>query len=211
MAPAQRQEFDAVVAGATGQLAHGLQSLNARRRELVWNQWMMSDVATSELVANLQHRLAAPQAPRVIAIGRPAWLHCDAHALVALLEHLVRGLARHLDCRSFDLAATAGDGRVYLDLIWPGQPVAESVVQRWLRSPLAELFGVEHALDVVDCHNGTVWSQRHGRAGYAMLRLPVPALSTSAMAGWQLALCTPIVTAGGIYGSWAAAGSSPGG
>ncbi|MHB1059989.1 MAG: 3'-5' exonuclease, partial [Rhodanobacter sp.] len=112
-------------------------------------------------------------APIVTPVGLPAWLYGDSLSLLALLEHLVSRLHEHLGAEAFDAAASPGDRRVYLDLIWIGAPVAPSVIDSWLDAPLAGGLGPITGRAVLRRQGSDAWSQP-GRSGEALLRIPLP-------------------------------------
>lgn len=107
-------------------------------------------------------------------VGIPLWLHCDSHSLMLALETLIRRLAERTGRRSFDVEPMLGDRRVYIDIVWRGDPVPAKELDDWLTTPLEGIMGGKSIREAFDLHGTEVWSQRQ-RPGYALLRLPVSA------------------------------------
>lgn len=174
IAPADRKRFETVLLEESGMLCDRLEGLAKGYRDLGGVKWFMAEIHSSDLFASLRRRLAAtPQAPLVTAVGLPAWLSGDSLSLLVLLDHLVRRLHEHLGVDAFDAAVTPGGGRVHLDLIWVGAPVAPSVIDRWLETPLTGGLGPITGRAVLGRHASDAWSQP-GRSGEALLRMPLP-------------------------------------
>jgi DNA polymerase-3 subunit epsilon len=172
MEAASRTAFLDAVATESRRLSERLALLTADFRAVVSGHWPMADVDSSNLLACVARRLKEETAIRATVTGIPQWLRGDSHSLVELLDHLVRRLAETARVAEFDLAAEAGERKVYLDVIWRGEPVAAAVLDSWLNVRLEGVGGLT-ARDVVEHHRTDVWSQPH-RDGHARLRMPVP-------------------------------------
>ena len=74
-------------------------------------------------------------------IGMPAWFKADAPALLVMLEVLATRLADLTGVHHLDTEMCLGNKRVYLDLIWLGEPLSQQQLSRWkalrLQSPTA--------------------------------------------------------------------------
>ena len=173
-----RTAFKAVIAEESTVLSQRLDEVGQESRVLVGSQWLMADVYSADVIQSVIRRLEQHEGLTAVMTGVPLWVHANSHALMVLLEHLLRRIHGATGVREFDIETLMGDRRVYLDLLWKGEPIKESELNQWLPDTLRDAVGALTVRDVVEIHGGDLWSQVHRRReGYSLLRIPIPASS----------------------------------
>lgn len=167
-----RHAFEHVLTEESTRLSERLDELAASFRGHTLGRWPMGELHGADLISCLDRRLAPVGGPRITLIGMPLWLQADHHLLLLMLAQLVRRLARRFHIAELDAETKLGDRRVYLDLIWKGEPVTDQELNSWLREPLEGAEGPETVFDALERHGAEIWSQGAG-GGYALLRLPL--------------------------------------
>ena len=169
-----RIRFDRVVVDESANLSMRLESLARGYRELGGDQWFLAEIHSSDLLGSLRRRLGAGvPAVTLTPTGLPVWLYCDSLSVLVLLDHLIRNLQANFGVNAIDATVGPGDRRVHLDLIWAGQPIPSSMLDRWLNESLVGGLGPLTGRAVLLRHGSELWSQP-GRAGESLLRLPLP-------------------------------------
>lgn len=175
MAEDRRRAFDQVIAQESAALTERFESIAKECRFLVSTQWLLADIHSADLIGCVTRRLEMKGGPQVTVIGVPLWLHVDSHSIMLVLEHLARRIHESCSVTEIDMEASLGDRRVYLDIIWKGETLPQSIVERWIREPLPDSIGAVTVGDVLERHGSDAWSQVSQRKGYVVLRIPVPA------------------------------------
>ena len=193
--PPVRERFFAVVRDEIGTLTRQLQQAADAGLQAQKTRWPLEDMLGADLVAAAARRLQADGGPRVgvAEVDAALWLRVDSYSLLQALAHLAGRLAGEYGVARLALrlqpTATPGDGKAWLDLVWPVQAMSTETVTAWETEPIVA-EGEASALtvrDVLERHGGTLWFERARARQEAFFRLLLPQ-ATAAAAALPLAL-----------------------
>ena len=165
--------FQRVLLQESQQLGARLETLAAQYRNVITGHWPLSDIYTSNLLQTLSDRLREQSGITATIVGLPQWLHGDSYSLVEFLHRVIVRLSRFAETASFQLEAVAGEGRVYLDVIWSGPVLPAAKLDGWLDEQLEDVLGGLSLREILERHKTDIWSLPD-RPGQARLRLPLP-------------------------------------
>jgi DNA polymerase-3 subunit epsilon len=175
-APDLQNRLEAIVHEESHALGTLVDQLARHFDSLQQDPGLLQDTWSNDLWSALSERLQRHQQLELLAIGIPAWLRADGPALLELLCRLLNQLHEATGERRFEAELRLGNQRVYLDLIWPGEPIDQGRIAHWLQQPLTDASAFPCLLDVLRRHDSDCWSLADEDGLHARLRLPLPAL-----------------------------------
>ncbi|MDX1764283.1 MAG: PAS domain S-box protein, partial [bacterium] len=171
----RRHAFDQVIAQETAALTEQFESIAKECRFPVSTQWLLADIHSADLLGCIKQRLEMRGGPKVTVIGVPLWLYVDSHSIMLVLEYLACRVQEACGVSEIDIDISLNDRRVFLDIVWKGEPLPQSRLEQWIGEPLPDSVGVVTAAHALERLGSDTWSQRSRRKGYAVLRISVPA------------------------------------
>ncbi len=173
--PQMRERLEAVLREESLTLGRLIETLSEQLEGLQRDPGRLEDTWSNDLWSALCERLGST-GPELVAIGIPAWLRADGPALLELLFRLLGLLQEATGEQDFEAEVQLGNQRIYLDLIWRGQPIDQGRLEQWRWLPLAESAPHPVLNDVLRRHDSDCWSLADAD-GHARQRLPLPAVA----------------------------------
>ena len=195
LAPPVRERFFAIVRDEIGTLTRQLDDAAAAGLQAQKTRWPLEAMLGADFIATAARRLQAGGGPRVASgeVDPALWLRVDSYSLLQALAHLTGRLAVDYGVAWLALrlqpTATPGDGKAWLDLVWPAQPMSTETVTAWEAEPIVadgEPTGLS-VRDVLERHGGTLWFERARASQECFFRLLLPQ-AASAVAPLAVAL-----------------------
>ena len=168
-----RAAFEQVLDAECSTLSEHLESLGREYHEIITGHWPMSDVYSPDLLGCVARRIREELQVEAVMTGLPAWVHCDSHAIVELLDHMVDRISQRTGATRFEVEAKREKRRVYLDVSWQGEVIPTGLLDDWLNETPDERLGGLTVRDVLEHHTAELWCLA-GEDGSARIRLPLP-------------------------------------
>lgn len=169
------RRLDTVIEEESLALNKHLEQLGALLDEMRREGDRLVPVWSNDLFQSLNARLYSTPI-HLVPIGIPAWLKADAPALLVLLERLLERLATHSCQATLEAEICLGNRRIYLDLIWVGDPVRQQELSTWCGMQIETLPLSPTIGDLLRHHDSDLWSLPDADRHHARLRLPLPAV-----------------------------------
>ena len=174
MEPEMRGEFEDVIFRESAELTRRFETVVREAENITNSQWPLFDVHSADLIGCVIRGLKEDAGITVTMTGVPLWLHADSYSLMRVLECAVRFVHRSCRVSEIDIEALPGDRRVYIDLIWKGASIPQSALDSLLETSLPDALAGLTVAEVLARHDSEMWSRKHLRQGYSLLRIPVP-------------------------------------
>jgi DNA polymerase-3 subunit epsilon len=179
MEPAQRDGFFNVVREEVRHMSQRLdQTVNSFAGSLKV-RWPLEEMLGADLIEAAQRRIEGrlKLSTRTEAVDEHLWLRVDSFSLLQGLTYLASRLQEDYEVREVRFRLAAAGRLAHLDLIWAGAVVATEVLLNWEIEPMK--IGDEVSpltlRDVIERHDGEIWSQREKAVQRYYFRLLVPA------------------------------------
>ena len=179
MEPAQREGFFNVVREEVRQMSQRLdQTVNSFAGSLKV-RWPLEEMLGSDLIEAAQRRIEGrlKLATKTEAVDEALWLRVDSFSLLQGLTYLASRLQEDYGVREVRFRLASAGRLAHLDLIWSGAVVATEVLLNWEIEPMkvGDEISPLTLRDVIERHDGEIWSQREKAAHRYYFRLLVPA------------------------------------
>jgi len=171
MAPETRDTFVKVIGEESARMTNRLAATEAASSTLT--VWPLADIHFSELFATVAGALQRRLDIKLTLVGVPLWLHGDSHSLMEAFLALFAALHAQTGSMAFDMECMLGDKRVYVDIVWKGEPIPDHRLTTWMEAGINAALGPQTVGDVLERHDSQPWSLSK-RGGFAALRIPLP-------------------------------------
>jgi DNA polymerase-3 subunit epsilon len=174
MAPVMRSAFENIIAQESLTLTEQFEALAAESRSQALQQSCHVDIYSADLTSCLQYR-CIDTGTSLTETAPPLWIHADSLLLLPALDFLLHRILDFSSASQVNIEVIRRDAKMYLDLIWQGDPVPAAEIESWRDQSLADMSAGNITMaEVLERHNSDIWSKRYSRPGWSLVRMPLP-------------------------------------
>ena len=179
--PAQRESFINIVRDEVHAMSKRLDQTVNQLAGSVKTRWPLEEMLGMDLIQAAQRRIESrvKLLTKLEDVDESVWLRVDSFSLLQGLTYLAARLEENYDIREIRFRLSAEGRLAHLDLIWSGAVIASDVLVNWEIDPM-NVGGETSPLtlrDVIDRHDGEIWTQREKAAQRFYFRLLIPLAS----------------------------------
>lgn len=176
-APA-RENFVRIIRSEVQSLSQRLDESSREIADARRTRWPLEEMLGVDLVHAASGRVQLRTAVdcRVDEVDESLWLKVDSFSLMQGLCFLAHRLSEDYEVRQVRLSLTREERHAHLDLIWRGAVVSSETLLAWEIEPM-NVGGESNPLtlrEVVERHDGEIWSQRNKTTHERLFRLVLP-------------------------------------
>lgn len=176
--PAQRESFINIVRDEVHGMSRRLDQTVNQLAGSVKTRWPLEEMLGMDLIQAAQRRIESrvKLLTKLEDVDETVWLRVDSFSLLQGLTYLAARLEENYDIREIRFRLSAEGRLAHLDLIWSGAVIASDVLVNWEIEPM-NVGGETSPLtlrDVIDRHDGEIWTQREKAAQRFYFRLLIP-------------------------------------
>jgi DNA polymerase III subunit epsilon len=178
MEAAQRESFINIVRDEVRAMSQRLNDTASQFADALKTRWPLEEMLGMDLIQAVQRRIEdrIKLRTRIDGVDESLWLRVDSFSLLQGVSYLAYRLNEDYDVREIRFRLAAEGRFAHLDLVWVGALVGSETLVEWEMEPM-NLGGEASPLtlrDVVDRHDGEIWTQRETATQRHYFRLLVP-------------------------------------
>jgi DNA polymerase-3 subunit epsilon len=175
---AQRESFINIVRDEVQTMSQRLDQTVNQLAGSLKTRWPLEEMLGMDLIQAAQRRIESrvKLLTKIEDVDETVWLRVDSFSLLQGLTYLAARLEENYDIREIRFRLSAEGRLAHLDLIWSGAVIASDVLVNWEIEPM-NVGGETSPLtlrDVIDRHDGEIWTQREKAAQRFYFRLLIP-------------------------------------
>ncbi len=178
MEAAQRDSFINMVRDEVRAMSQRLDQTVNQFADALKVRWPLEEMLGVDLIQAAQRRIESRVGlpTKTENVDETLWMRVDSFSLLQGLTYLAHRLKEDYDIREVRFRLSAAGRLAHLDLIWSGAVVASEVLLNWELDAMT-VGGEDSPLtlrDVIERHDGEIWSQREKAAQRFYFRLLIP-------------------------------------